>query len=601
MEQSWINSDAELWAAVRRGDIRAFEAVVSKHQSAVAAVAYSITGDFNTSEDVAQECFWQAYRGRDQLRETQRLGAWLCGIARNVAHSVLRKKNRLEQPYDAAIPAIDEQSPDPISRSISAEESQLIWNALQDIPDTYREVLILYYRQGESVADVAEHLDISADAVKQRLSRGREYLRSQLSMTIEGILQRTRPSGAFTTRVMTGIAALTVSLKASGTATAAAATTTAVATSTAAVSTLTKGGTATSAWATLFGGGMAGGIAGGIVGFFGGLGGAFLGTWVPAQMATAQDEHEVLRKSGRKTFIGALAFSAAIMLCTPLVFVAAWRIWYFVLVAAMSIAFTLWTIRQSLAARQQIHQLQRDPNRKVVAHHTRLNSLLVDSAMRPKWRGLRYRSNWKVFGVPLLDIQFGDPGPMTIPPEQPNESAWGWIAFGDRAVGILLAIGGTARGLFAFGGMAFGAIAGGGLAVGFLAMGGLGIGLWAIGGLAIGYEAVGGGALGWHSAAGGAAAAYHVAIGGGAVAHDFAVGGSAWAVEANTQQAREVAANESGQWLLETYIRHAWLANTLLIAISLLPVLLMPFVYRRKAHNDSAVKDETLDGRRKSF
>lgn len=573
MSHGQESNDQELWAAVRRGDLRAFETVVLKHQSAVAAVAYSITGDFNLSEDVAQECFWQAYRNREQLREAQKLGGWLCGIARNLAHSTQRKKKHAALSLDRETLPVDQQSTNPLAHSISSEESQLIWNSLQDIPETYREVLVMYYRQGESIADVAEHLDLSTDAVKQRLSRGREYLRSQLTITIEGILQRTRPTGVFTAKVMTGLAALSVSLKASGTAVAATATT---ATTTTAVSTLVKSGSVTSASA-IFGGGLLGGLAG----ILGGLGGAFIGSWLPAQLATAEDEYEIIRKSGRKTFFGALWFSLVIVGCLPLAFFKSTVVWYLVLVGIVSIVFSLWTIRQSLLTQRQLQQLRSDPKRQVVPRYTRLNSLVVDEQMRPRWQGLRYQSRWRVCGIPVLDIQFGDPMIGPADGGQNRLSAWGWIACGDRAVGILLAIGGTARGLIAFGGLAVGGVAVGGLALGAVGMGGLAIGLWAIGGGAVGYDAIGGGAIGWHSSAGGAALAYHVAIGGGAAAHDFAVGGVAWAVESNTDRARQIAATESGQWILDAYRDHIWLVNILLIVVSIAPLFLFPLIYRR--------------------
>ena len=128
--------------------------------------------------------------------------------------------------------------------------------------------------------------------------------------------------------------------------------------------------------------------------------------------------------------------------------------------------------------------------------------------------------------------------------------ARGWIAIGDDARGILLAIGSTARGLIAVGGRAFGVVSFGGLAVGLVAIGGLGLGVLGIGGLGAGVYAFGGGAVGWRSAGGlaigwdvacgGGAFARHAAIGGAAIAGDYAVGGEARARHANDEAARSV-------------------------------------------------------------
>ena len=101
-------------------------------------------------------------------------------------------------------------------------------------------------------------------------------------------------------------------------------------------------------------------------------------------------------------------------------------------------------------------------------------------------------------------------------PDGGRRVARGWIAIGDDARGILLAIGSTARGLVALGGRAFGVVSFGGLALGLVAFGGLGLGVLGIGGLGAGVYAFGGGAVGWR-AAGGLAIGWDIACGGGAI------------------------------------------------------------------------------------
>ncbi len=140
--------------------------------------------------------------------------------------------------------------------------------------------------------------------------------------------------------------------------------------------------------------------------------------------------------------------------------------------------------------------------------------------------------------------------PGSSAPDGQRRVARGWIAIGDDARGIVLAIGSTARGLVALGGRAFGVVSFGGLALGLVAIGGVGLGVLGIGGLGAGVYAFGGGAVGWRSAGGlaagwdfacgGAAFAGHAAIGGAAIARDYAVGGAAHARHANDQAARGV-------------------------------------------------------------
>src|SRR5262249_5019743 len=87
-------SDYYLWQRVKEGNASAFEVLVQRHQSLVCAVAYSACGNLAQSEDVAQETFWTAWRQRASLAQPDRLGAWLSGIARNLAKNARRKASR---------------------------------------------------------------------------------------------------------------------------------------------------------------------------------------------------------------------------------------------------------------------------------------------------------------------------------------------------------------------------------------------------------------------------------------------------------------------------------------------------------------------------
>src|SRR5499426_1728353 len=84
-------SDAELVQAARRGDKKAFVEIVARHQAMVCGIALGILGDFAASEDAGQEAFLTAWRKIHELREPERLKAWLAQIARNAALGQLRR------------------------------------------------------------------------------------------------------------------------------------------------------------------------------------------------------------------------------------------------------------------------------------------------------------------------------------------------------------------------------------------------------------------------------------------------------------------------------------------------------------------------------
>lgn len=183
-------SDAELLEASRRGERDAFAALIERYQGVVSAVSYSRTGDRALSEDVAQDTFIAAWRQLGQLREPSRLRAWLCGIARNLARKARRRSAR-EAPLDH--PLVFEGA-NPFDATAEAESERVVREALMRVPDTYRDVLVLYYRDQRSVRDVAVALGITEAAALQRLARGRQYLADGVTDLVERSLRGARAS-----------------------------------------------------------------------------------------------------------------------------------------------------------------------------------------------------------------------------------------------------------------------------------------------------------------------------------------------------------------------------------------------------------------------
>ncbi len=87
-------------------------------------------------------------------------------------------------------------------QAVSREEEAILWRALQRIPDTYREPLILFYREEKSIERVAAELELTEDAVRQRLSRGRKLLQEEVVAFVEGTLSRTAPDQRFSIAVL---------------------------------------------------------------------------------------------------------------------------------------------------------------------------------------------------------------------------------------------------------------------------------------------------------------------------------------------------------------------------------------------------------------
>src|SRR5712691_6241999 len=208
------SSDSELVTQSLAGDRDAVGWIVARYQSLLCALAYSATGSLSQSEDLAQETFVTAWKQLADLREPEKLRSWLCRISRNLIYDALRGQGR--EPIHKAVPLEEVQespAPEPLPSdyTISREEESILWRSMERIPESYRQPLVLYYREHRSVESVAAALDLSEDTVKQRLSRGRKLLHEQVLAFVEGALERTSPGKAFTIGVLAALPALTIS------------------------------------------------------------------------------------------------------------------------------------------------------------------------------------------------------------------------------------------------------------------------------------------------------------------------------------------------------------------------------------------------------
>jgi RNA polymerase sigma factor (sigma-70 family) len=518
-------NDTELVAESLAGRREAFGHIVERYQSLICSLAYCATGSLSQSEDLAQETFVTAWRQLSQLREPSKLRAWLCGIARNLVGKSLRRDGR--EPSHAAEPleAANESAasePLPPDQAISKEEEAILWRSLEKIPEVYREPLVLFYRQHESVERVAVILDLSEDAVKQRLSRGRRLLHEQVASFVEGALRQSAPGRTFTLAVMA-----LLPMQIAGVSTAAAGV------AAAAKAGATTKGSALLAATTAF------------AGLFTGFVSTYLGYKMSMEGASSEKERRFIRR-----FFGILS----VFVVVPLV-VLAIAIWARPLATSHPDLFTGVIITVLLGwipaiavfiawARRRVRELDKP---------IRSTPLANDSRSTPVFE---YRSKACLLGLPLIHARLGANWTSQ------REAVKAWIAIADDlAIGVIFAFGGMAVAPIAFGGFALGGIVFGGFGVGILCYAGFAVGVWALGGFAAGLMALGGCAAGWTAAAGGVA-----------ISHQFALGGVAIAAHANNEVAKAFISNhaffQNAFPLITT-----WLWPTLLL--SLVPSLLI--------------------------
>ncbi len=200
-------SDAELIQLSVQGDQNSYGQIVERYQSLVCTIANSRCGNLALSEDLAQDAFILAWQKLGDLKDISKFKSWIGSIVRNLANRAMQQSvNSVNRATHLdAVAEISTENSSPEERVVSAEEETLVWQALADIPENYREPLVLFYREEHSIARVAAALELSEDAVKQRLSRGRNMLRQHVAAVVESTLICSKPTKVFTGAVLLGL------------------------------------------------------------------------------------------------------------------------------------------------------------------------------------------------------------------------------------------------------------------------------------------------------------------------------------------------------------------------------------------------------------
>jgi RNA polymerase sigma-70 factor (ECF subfamily) len=137
-----------------------------------------LMGSVIDGEDVVQDTFARAFVALDELREVPPLRAWLFRIAHNRALDLLRSRAiRAAEPIEAAHEVVDHANPDPVEMLMRQEAVKTAVSRFAELPILQRSVVILKDVLDEPLAEIAGLLDLTVDAVKGHLARGRARLR----------------------------------------------------------------------------------------------------------------------------------------------------------------------------------------------------------------------------------------------------------------------------------------------------------------------------------------------------------------------------------------------------------------------------------------
>ena len=172
-----------------KGDVHAYDVLVRRYERVMYQLAVRLTGNSDDAADIAQEAFIRGWNHIKAFRREAMFSTWMHRIVVNVFLDN-RKKNRnkkhisLEQSIDASQEATPMDIPDtaagPEALALESEQQVELHNALMDLPEAQRTLMVLFHIQEKTYEELVEITGLPLGTVKSRLNRARLAMRDRL-------------------------------------------------------------------------------------------------------------------------------------------------------------------------------------------------------------------------------------------------------------------------------------------------------------------------------------------------------------------------------------------------------------------------------------
>lgn len=184
-------TDEELVAAFVGGSESAFTLLVRRYKDRVVNFLYRMLGDEEDALDIAQEAFVRLHARAHTYRPVAKFSTWFFTIAANLARSELRRRKWVA-PWRVRAGNAGSRPPEPADpgglpddRAAEALRAEAVAAALADLPDAFREAVVLHYIEDRSYEEICAMLGIRMGTLKSRLNRARALLASRLGGLLE--------------------------------------------------------------------------------------------------------------------------------------------------------------------------------------------------------------------------------------------------------------------------------------------------------------------------------------------------------------------------------------------------------------------------------
>lgn len=181
-----LMSDAEVVARVLAGERDLFEILMRRNNQRVYRAVRSILPSDTEAEDVVQDAYVRAYSHLGQFEQRSSFSTWLTRIAIHEALSRKRERQRMveidavQDSDEATMKFLKSEARTPEEDAMVSSVSDMLEGAVDSLPPVYRSVFMLREIEGMSTSEAAECLDLSEEAIKVRLHRGRALLRREI-------------------------------------------------------------------------------------------------------------------------------------------------------------------------------------------------------------------------------------------------------------------------------------------------------------------------------------------------------------------------------------------------------------------------------------
>jgi RNA polymerase sigma-70 factor (ECF subfamily) len=176
------NDEADLLQRWQGGDPAAFSVLVRRWQQPIARFLFHLVGQKELVQDLCQEVFLRVFLAAPRYRETGQFSSWLYRIALNVVRDCSRGRGREPKLYQDAEPLADSPGPDICCEQ--QELARLVSQAVTELPEPLRLVLVLRHYEGISFEQMARMLGTPASTLKSRFAAALLRLRQRLQPLI---------------------------------------------------------------------------------------------------------------------------------------------------------------------------------------------------------------------------------------------------------------------------------------------------------------------------------------------------------------------------------------------------------------------------------